>query len=148
MIKLLLLGALGPQLVCLGRLGGETFRLVVVILVGAVLQLLRVRPLTLLPLLLVVFLELEVIKIKSLGFRRLFDVFDRPAGLILVVLLPKELRMLIPQADVVWVRVVLEEFRQFLWRARLLRAKNERFKAGGGLVLPFRYSVNDFLLFL
>jgi hypothetical protein len=109
---------------------------------------LRVRSLALLPLLFVVFLELEVIKIKSLCLRRLFDVFDRASGLVLVILLPEELRMLIPQVDIVRVRVVLEEFREFLRCTRLLSAENERFKAGGGLVLSFRYSVNDLLLFL
>jgi hypothetical protein len=56
--------------------------------------------------------------------------------------------MLIPQADVVRVRVVLEELWQFLWWSIFLRAKNERFKAGCGLVLPFRYPINDLLLFL
>jgi hypothetical protein len=62
--------------------------------------------------------------------------------------LPEELWMLIPQADVVRVRVVLEELRQLLWWSVFLRAKDERFKAGCGLVLPFRYSINDLLLFL
>jgi hypothetical protein len=96
----------------------------------------------------VVFLELEVIEVKSLCLRSLLDVLDCAASLVLVVFLPEELWMLIPQADVVRVRVVLEELWQFLWWSVFLRAKNERFKAGCGLVLPFRYSINDLLLFL
>jgi hypothetical protein len=78
---------------------------------------LRVRPLLLLPFLVsvfVVFLELEVIEVKSLCLRSLLDVLDCATSLVLVVFLPKELWMLIPQADVVRVRVVLEELWQLL----------------------------------
>ena len=94
-----------------------------------------------------VFLELEVIEVKSLCLRSLLDVLDCATSLVLVVFLPKELWMLIPQVDVVRVRVVLEELWQFLWWSVFLGAKNERFKAGCGLVLPFCYSINDLLLF-